>query len=203
MASRLIKEDRLPRIERLKRAGEFRNPHILLRHLFPYLTFPTFPIEESRKHLHITISTLGAQIDGDLRDRITTIHQNSQSLATQTCTLKDRTTALNKTTRQWSGIAESARSKLKVCISQNSQKEPEKDTMLIHFYPKFFTGTWRHPKLGWNDRARTFCHWGTHGDCLRRREVDAGIPRDSTSWLKENNNNNNNSCFWTFFFCLL
>jgi len=89
MASRLIKEDRLPRTERLKRA------------------------EESRKHLYGTIGTLGAQIDGDLRDRITTIHQNAQSLATQTRTLKDRTAVLNKTTRQWSGVAESARSRLK------------------------------------------------------------------------------------------
>lgn len=89
MASRLIKEDRLARHERLKRA------------------------EESRKQLHTTLTTLGSQIDTDLRDRITTIHQNAQSLETQTRMLKNRTAALSKTTRQWSGMAESARSKLK------------------------------------------------------------------------------------------
>lgn len=70
--------------------------------------------EESRKHLHSTLTTLGSQIDADLRDRITTIHQNAQSLETQTLTLKKRTAALSKTTRQWSGMAESARSRLKV-----------------------------------------------------------------------------------------
>ncbi|KAF8472075.1 GCN5-like 1 [Kalaharituber pfeilii] len=89
MATRLIKEDRAARNERLKRA------------------------EESRKHLHTTLHNLGSQIDTDLRDRITTIHQNAQSLETQTRTLKNRTAALSKTTRQWSAMTEGARSRLK------------------------------------------------------------------------------------------
>ncbi|KAF8419449.1 GCN5-like protein 1-domain-containing protein [Tirmania nivea] len=107
MASRLIKEDRLARNERLKRAGS---------HPFPVFSLQLYlhpPTEESRKQLHTSLTTLGSQIDADLRDRITTIHQNAQSLETQTRTLKNRTAALSKTTRQWSGMAESARSKLK------------------------------------------------------------------------------------------
>jgi len=89
MASRLIKEERHARTERLKRA------------------------DLTRKHLQSTINNLGTQFDGDLRDRITTIHQNAQNLEAQTRTLKNRTAALNKTTRQWSGVVESATSRLK------------------------------------------------------------------------------------------
>lgn len=140
MASRLIKEDRLPRTERLKHAGEFCTPYPKLRQpFFLCLTFPAFILEESRKHLSTTICTLGAQIDGDLRDRITTIHQNAQSLATQTRTLNDRTTALNKTTRQWSGIAESSRSRLKVGLpflkipAPTKLEQREEDMMLTQY----------------------------------------------------------------------
>jgi len=89
MASRLIKEERHARTERLKRA------------------------DLTRKHLQSTINNLGTQFDGDLRDRITTIHQNAQNLEAQTRTLKNRTAALNKTTRQWSRVVESATSRLK------------------------------------------------------------------------------------------
>ncbi|KAI5791596.1 GCN5-like protein 1-domain-containing protein [Peziza echinospora] len=97
MASRLIKEDRAARNERLKRAA-----------LKSLLLSP-----RSQKHLHSSLQTLGSQVDADLRDRITTIHLNAQTLETQTRTLKNRTASLSKTTRQWSGMAEGARSRLK------------------------------------------------------------------------------------------
>ena len=142
MASRLIKEDRLARNERLKRAGShpslsFPSELYLSRYwerLFSigYQTKPHPPTEESRKQLHTSLTTLGSQIDADLRDRITTIHQNAQSLETQTRTLKNRTAALSKTTRQWSGMAESARSKLKVGTLFNPPPQKFTPGLVLH-----------------------------------------------------------------------
>lgn len=88
--------------------------------------------EESRKHLYTTVTTLGAQIDSDLRSRITTIHQNAQSLESQSRTVQSRTAALSKTTKQWSGVAEGARSRLKeIGDIQNWAEMIEHDLMVI------------------------------------------------------------------------
>ena len=64
--------------------------------------------------LHHEIQTLGDTLDVDLKDRISNIHTNAQSLDAQSKQLKTRTQQLNKTSRQWSSLAEGARGRLKV-----------------------------------------------------------------------------------------
>jgi len=108
MASRLIKEERAARNERLRRA------------------------DEARKHLTHEITILGDSLDGDLRERITNIHSNSGALENQSRQLKAKTQSLSKTTRQWSGIAEGARGRLKeVGDVQNWAEMIERDLLLL------------------------------------------------------------------------
>ncbi|KAL0632140.1 hypothetical protein Q9L58_008974 [Maublancomyces gigas] len=108
MAARLIKEDHLLRKDRLKRA------------------------EDARQTLTQEFHTLGASVDIELRDRITTIHSNASALESQSKTLRNRTNALGKTTRQWGGLADSARTRLKeIGDIQNWAEMIEHDLLLI------------------------------------------------------------------------
>jgi len=108
MASRLIKEDALVRKDRFKRA------------------------DEARQTLTQELHTLGASVDMELRERITNIHSNASALESQSKTLRNRTAALGKTTRQWSGMADGARTKLKeIGDIQNWAEMIEHDLLLI------------------------------------------------------------------------
>ncbi|KAL7272747.1 hypothetical protein RUND412_004432 [Rhizina undulata] len=108
MAARIIKEDLLLRKDRHKRA------------------------EESRRILTSELHTLGTSLDLELRDRITTIHANAAALENQSKTLKNRTNALSKTTRQWGGIADGARGRLKeIGDIQNWAEIIEHDLLVI------------------------------------------------------------------------
>lgn len=113
MASRLIKEDALVRKDRFKRAGvlSFRQ---LTTDPFFVLTIRG-ETDDARQTLTQELHTLGASVDMELRERITNIHSNASALESQSKTLRNRTAALGKTTRQWSGMADGARTKLKVC----------------------------------------------------------------------------------------
>lgn len=73
-----------------------------------------FLIEDARQTLTQEFHTLGSSVDLELRDRITTIHSNASALESQSKTLRNRTNALSKTTRQWGGLADGARTRLKV-----------------------------------------------------------------------------------------
>ncbi|KAH0607761.1 uncharacterized protein H6S33_002795 [Morchella sextelata] len=108
MAARLIKEDHLLRKDRLKRA------------------------EDARQTLTAEFHSLGASVDIELRDRITNIHSNASALENQSKTLRNRTSALGKTTRQWGGLADGARTKLKeIGDIQNWAEMIEHDLLLI------------------------------------------------------------------------
>ena len=113
MASRLIKEDALVRKDRFKRAGALSFCQ-LTTHPFSVLTIEG-ETDEARQTLTQELHTLGASVDMELRERITNIHSNASALESQSKTLRNRTAALGKTTRQWSGMADGARTKLKVC----------------------------------------------------------------------------------------
>jgi len=108
MASRIIKEERAARNERIKRA------------------------DEARKMLNHEIQTLGDTLDVDLKDRISNIHTNAQSLDSQSKQLKSRTQQLSKTSRQWSSLAEGARGRLKeVGDVQNWAEMIERDLLIL------------------------------------------------------------------------
>lgn len=108
MASRMIKEERAARNERLRRA------------------------DEARKHLTHEITGLGDSLDVDLRDRISNIHSNASALEVQNKQLKARTQAMSKTCRQWSTMAENARGRLKeVGDVQNWAEMIERDLLIL------------------------------------------------------------------------
>ena len=73
--------------------------------------------DEARQTLAQEFATLGSSVDMELRQRITTIHDNDAALDKQSKALRNRANALTKTTRQFGGIADSARIKMKVCVS--------------------------------------------------------------------------------------
>ncbi|KAI5856054.1 GCN5-like protein 1-domain-containing protein [Tricharina praecox] len=106
--ARLIKDDQLLRKDRYKRADEARGA----------LT----------RELH----TLGSTVDLELRERMTTIHSNAAALDNQSKSLRNKTTQLAKTTKQWSGMADGARGKLKeIGDIQNWAEMIEHDLLLI------------------------------------------------------------------------
>jgi len=106
--ARIIKDDQLLRKDRFKRADDARQ---ILTH-----------------ELH----SLGSAVDRELRDRITTIHGNASALDNQSKTLRNKTNQLAKTTKQWGGMADSARGKLKeVGDIQNWAEMIEHDLLLI------------------------------------------------------------------------
>lgn len=70
--------------------------------------------DEARGVLTRELHTLGSTVDLELRDRITTIHSNATALDNQSKSLRNKTTQMAKTTKQWSGMADGARGKLKV-----------------------------------------------------------------------------------------
>ncbi|KAK6500896.1 hypothetical protein TWF506_003656 [Arthrobotrys conoides] len=108
MASRMIKEERAARNERLRRA------------------------DEARKHLTHEITVLGESLDMDLRERISNIHSNANALETQSKQLKSRTQAMNKTSRQWSALAENGRGRLKeIGDVQNWAEMIERDLLVL------------------------------------------------------------------------
>jgi len=78
------------------------------------------------------IQTLGDTLDVDLKDRISNIHSNAQSLDSQSKQLKSRTQQLSKTSRQWSSLAEGARGRLKeVGDVQNWAEMIERDLLIL------------------------------------------------------------------------
>ncbi|KAF8252422.1 hypothetical protein K440DRAFT_645953 [Wilcoxina mikolae CBS 423.85] len=106
--ARIIKDDQLLRKDRYKRADDAR--HTLTRELH----------------------NLGSTVDVDLRDRISTIHSNAATLDNQSKQLRNKTNQLAKTTKQWGGMADSARGKLKeVGDIQNWAEMIEHDLLLI------------------------------------------------------------------------
>jgi len=108
MASRMIKEERAARNERLRRA------------------------DEARKVLTNEITVLGDSLDGDLRDRISNIHSNANALETQNKQLKTRTQNMAKTSRQWGTMAENARGRLKeIGDVQNWAEMIERDLSIL------------------------------------------------------------------------
>lgn len=72
-------------------------------------------VDEARGALTRELHTLGSTVDLELRERMTTIHSNAAALDNQSKSLRNKTTQLAKTTKQWSGMADGARGKLKVC----------------------------------------------------------------------------------------
>ncbi|KAF3910572.1 hypothetical protein ABW21_db0202482 [Orbilia brochopaga] len=108
MASRIIKEERAARNERLRRA------------------------DEARKHLTHEITVLGDSLDMDLRERISNIHSNADALDSQGKQLKSRTQAMAKTSRQWSALAENGRGRLKeIGDVQNWAEMIERDLLVL------------------------------------------------------------------------
>lgn len=104
----LIKDDQLLRKDRYKRA------------------------EEARQSLTHEIRNLGTAVDMELRDRIVTIHGNAVALDNQSKALGNKTNQLVKTTKQWSGMADGARGKLKeIGDIQNWAEVIEHDLLLI------------------------------------------------------------------------
>ncbi|CAZ82590.1 unnamed protein product [Tuber melanosporum] len=130
MASRLIKEDALIRKDRFKRAGALSLCQFTVKS-FHYAN-DRGGIDEARQTLTQELHTLGASVDMELRERITNIHSNANALESQSKTLRNRTAALGKTTRQWSGMADGARTKLKeIGDIQNWAEMIEHDLLLI------------------------------------------------------------------------
>lgn len=126
--ARLIRTDAPLRKDRYKRAGS--SPPCPLPPI-PYLPANT-PRDDARAHLTNSLSTLGASVDHDLRERITTIHSNAGALENQSKLLRSKTATLQKTTKQWGGMADSARGKLKeIGDVQNWAEMIEADLMLI------------------------------------------------------------------------
>ncbi|EGX48084.1 hypothetical protein AOL_s00081g140 [Orbilia oligospora ATCC 24927] len=122
MASRMIKEERAARNERLRRAAE-KLRLTSFTHVFA---------DEARKHLTHEITVLGESLDMDLRDRISNIHSNANALETQSKQLKSRTQAMNKTSRQWSALAENGRGRLKeIGDVQNWAEMIERDLLVL------------------------------------------------------------------------
>lgn len=106
--ARLIKEDQLLRKDRYKRA------------------------DEARTVLNRELQNLGSSVDLELRDRIATIHGNAAALDNQSKQLRNKTTQLAKTTKQWGAMADSARGKLKeIGDIQNWAELIEHDLLLI------------------------------------------------------------------------
>lgn len=107
-ATRIIKDDQFLRKDRYRRA------------------------EDVRQTLNQELHTLGSSVDLELRDRITNIHSNAAALDNQSKTLRNRTNQLAKTTKQWGGMADSARGKLKeIGDIQNWAEMIEHDLALI------------------------------------------------------------------------
>jgi len=107
-AARIIKDDALLRKDRYKRA------------------------DDVRQTLNHELHQLGSTVDLELRDRITTIHGNAAALDNQSKTLRNKTAQLSKTTKQWGGMADSARGKLKeIGDIQNWAEMIEHDLLLI------------------------------------------------------------------------
>jgi X-X-X-Leu-X-X-Gly heptad repeat protein len=71
-------------------------------------------LDEARSILNRELQQLGSSVDVELRDRISTIHSNAGALDNQSKQLRNKTNQLAKTTKQWGGMADSARGKLKV-----------------------------------------------------------------------------------------
>lgn len=114
MAARLIREDQVSRKDRLKRAGALFE--FLCQLTFVLSRFADCRADEARQTLAQEFATLGSSVDMELRQRITTIHDNDAALDKQSKALRNRVNTLTKTTRQFGGIADSARIKLKVCV---------------------------------------------------------------------------------------
>ncbi|KAI5799848.1 GCN5-like 1 [Geopyxis carbonaria] len=107
-AARIIKDDALMRKDRYRRA------------------------DEARQTLNQELHQLGSSVDMELRDRITTIHGNAAALDNQSKMLHNKTNQLAKTTKQWGGMADSARGKLKeIGDIQNWAEMIEHDLLLI------------------------------------------------------------------------
>jgi hypothetical protein len=108
--ARIIKDDQLLRKDRFKRAGMF----FFVASVAAVCLKVNTVKDDARQILTHELHSLGSAVDRELRDRITTIHGNATALDNQSKTLRNKTNQLAKTTKQWGGMADSARGKLKV-----------------------------------------------------------------------------------------
>ncbi|KAI9870611.1 MAG: hypothetical protein M1830_004049, partial [Pleopsidium flavum] len=87
---------------------------------------------EARTAFTASLSSIGSNLDGDLRSRAANLHSNSAALSKQEADLAKETAVLSKQTAQWQKIADNSQEKLKeIGDVQNWAEMIERDLLVI------------------------------------------------------------------------
>lgn len=87
---------------------------------------------EARTAFTASLSSIGSNLDADLRSRAANLHSNSAALSKQEADLAKETAALSKQTAQWRRMADNSREKLKeIGDVQNWAEMIERDLLVI------------------------------------------------------------------------